>query len=258
METNKGLKFKDFFSRITNTEGFGSHIERSIPGYAEWRARSAFAAANVVVTYSAHAPFVFDVGASEGQWGATINQIAPQIVVVDIDPNPDMLKNNVNPDSFKENAAWVEGFEDDGKQIPAFNTKARAGAIGMHMVRQFVTRDGSEWYGEAKKFLNATGVFFLAVKVIATPGKEDEWKAREKEKDAYKSQFFTEEEMSTKKEEVLVGMHELMMTLEEEKAALAEHFKFVEVAWHSANFVGFIAGNDENVVKYALETYNKD
>lgn len=247
-DTMNGLRFKDFFSRITNTEGFGQHIDASIPGYAEHRARMALA-----VTRAFPGAEVLDVGASEGQWGNTIMTLDPTAKVTDIDPNPDMIFNNVNRLSFKVLAAWVDGFWDGDFYIRAFHTEEKYDAIGMHMVRQFVTREGGAWYGETKRFLKEGGVFLLSVKCVAAPGEEKLWQEREKEKDAYKLLTYTQEEMDSKKEEVLIGMHELMMTPEEEEAALKKHFRYVAPIWRSANFWGFVASdNVHSVAKIVL------
>lgn len=249
MQTNNGLRFKEFFSRITNTQGFGVHIDTSIPGYAENRARMAVAAASL------GGP-VLDVGASEGQWGRTIQRVNPDVRVIDLDPNPDMLRNNINPNSEKVMGAWVEGFEDNGVNIPAFDSQEKFKAIGMHMVRQFVTRDADTWYSEVQKFLAYKGVFMLCVKVVAEHDDKGEWAEQEKVKDAYKRLTYTQEEMDSKSDEVLVGMHSLMLPHSEELATLSRHFNWCECVWRSANFRGYFASDDYDTLQAAVKAYN--
>lgn len=261
-ETERGLRFKDFFSHITNGQGFGQHIDTSIPGYAEHRAQMAWA-----VAHTFDAPQVLDVGASEGQWGASIQEGNPRAVITDLDPNPDMLRNNVNvPNAEKGKAtsstkvlgAWVEGFHDGERDIPTFTSEGHPyDVVGMHMVRQFVTRDGDEWYGEVKKHLKPGGVFLYSCKVTPSAGQEDDWKRREAEKDDFKRKTYTQEEMDAKSDEVLVGMHHLMMPHEEEMASLGRHFAHVVPIWHSANFRGYAASDDHDTVTRVAGEYTK-
>lgn len=251
-ETDNGKRFKDFFSSITNTQGFGQHIDTSIPDFAKHRAAMAFAVGDRYPTGS-----VLDVGASEGQWGLTIHEQAPKARVVNLDPNPDMLANNVDTRGEKVLGAWVEGFNDGEQDIPRHVTPPDElhDVVGMHMVRQFVTRDGDEWYGEVKKHIKPDGIFMYSCKVTPTPGQEGEWKEREMEKDRFKRLTYSQEEMDLKSDEVLVGMHHLMMPHEEEMQSLGKHFKHVVPIWHAANFRGYVASDNETAAQGMADHY---
>lgn len=253
-ETDNGKRFKDFFSSITNTQGFGQHIDSSIPGFAEHRGAMAMAVADRYPTGS-----ILDVGASEGQWGNTIHKIAPGARVVNLDPNPDMLKNNVDALGEKALGAWVEGFHDGEQEIPTYVTPPGEAhdVVGMHMVRQFVTRDGDEWYGEVKKHIKPNGIFLYSCKVTPSPGKEEDWAQREREKDDFKRQTYTQEEMDRKSDEVLVGMHHLMMPHEEEMQSLGKHFKHVIPIWHDANFRGYVASDSHEAAHGLAAHYHE-
>jgi spermidine synthase len=253
-ETDNGKRFKDFFSSITNTQGFGQHIDTSIPGFLEHRVAQAYAVSEMYPKGS-----ILDVGASEGQWGRTIHKNAPDARVVNLDPNPDMLKNNVDTLGEKALGAWVEGFHDGEQDIPAYTTPAdqKHDVVGMHMVRQFVTRDGDEWYGEVKHHLKPNGVFMYSCKVTPSAGKEQDWKDREAEKDVFKRRTYTQEEMDTKSDEVLVGMHHLMMPHEEEMASLQRHFAHVLPVWHEANFRGYFASDDHQAASRLAKRYDE-
>ena len=252
-DSHQGRHFKDFFSRITQTEGFGQHIDRSIPGYATHRAALAMGVA-------AQFPkgHTLDVGASEGQWGRAIHHLAPEHTVVHLDPNPDMLTNNVHEEGEKVAAAWHEGWtEDDGTEVPAYQSKKPADVVGMHMVRQFVTTDTDGWYGEVKKHLKPGGLFLYSAKVSPEPHPEgqEEWDHQERRKDKYKSKSFSKEAMTAKAAEVIEGMRRLQIPHSVEMEALHKHFEHVEPIWESHNFRGYVASDHPEAAKRFADTY---
>lgn len=236
------MSFHEFFSNLAGR--FGQHIDDSIPGYAANRARVALAFATLYTD-------VLDVGASEGQFGNLIGlATGGKTRVRNVDPNRDMRNAwKPAPGNSYDVAAWVEGFDD----IERFDTTERFDAVHMSMVRQFVTADARSWYSEAERFLKPGGVFVTNVKLAPTPGHEDEWNRLEALKDAYKLESFTQEEIDRKREETLTGMHQLMLSREEELAALAASFVYVAEYWTSYNFAGFVASNDPAALTRFLE-----
>lgn len=236
------MSFHEFFSNLAGR--FGQHIDDSIPDYAANRARVAQAFATLYTD-------VLDVGASEGQFGNLIGYATDGATRVhNVDPNRDMRNAwTPAPGNSYTVAAWVEGFDD----IERFDTDERFDAVHMSMVRQFVTADARPWYSEAKRFLKPGGVFVTNVKLAPTPGQEDEWHRLEALKDDYKRQSFTQDEIDHKRDNTLTGMHTLMLSREEELAALAESFAYVSEYWTSYNFAGFVASNDIHALERFLE-----
>ena len=101
--------FQSFFQRITETEGFGGHIRRSIPGYHSMvDGVGKMMAALGVKT-------VLDIGGSEGQKAKTWTEQGLQ--VVNVDPCPAMIRNSLHDNNVLEalGTSWVE---DDGTRIP--------------------------------------------------------------------------------------------------------------------------------------------
>lgn len=245
---NTGLAFKPFFSNLAGA--FTEHIDNSIPDYKHNRGRTASALASMNVKT------LLDVGASEGTLGSLVAALSGgRIATTNIDPNRAMYetwkKRNTLFTSFRVEA-WHQGFQDGDEYIPAYGG-ATVDAIHMSMVRQFVTRDAESWYAEAHKFLNPDGLFIVNVKVYEPDNPE--WHAKEAEKDAYKAQFFTAEQMTKKAEETLVGMHSLMLTKAEEIAALQASFAYVTTYWKSCNFYGFIASDNPYTLNRFLKAY---
>lgn len=242
-----GLAFRDFFSGLAGE--FGQHIDNSIPGYAGNRD----AVARVIAALKPGGS-TLDVGASEGQFGNTITKFAPLHNVLNIDPNPDMKRSHIGNERY-ETAAWVDGFHDGDEYIPAFRTSERFDFVHMSMVRQFVTADAVTWYSEAAGMLKPDGVFILNCKLAPAPGDEAGWREREALKDGYKLNFFTQEQIDAKAEETLVGMHQLMLTDEQEREALRASFRYVATYWESFNFRGYVASNCEASVRRFLQEY---
>jgi hypothetical protein len=249
LDARTGLDFERFFSKLAGQ--FGQHIDQSIPNYAPNRAASAEAIANTL----AQGDLVIDVGASEGQFGQSIGLATGGAVRVrNVDPNPNMRRaweeRGIAPGNEYEVAALVEGFRDDenGIDVPAFVPRGDAAVVHMSMVRQFVTDDADTWYGEVRRMLRPDGVFVNNVKVVRSADDTGEWSQRESQKDDYKRLSFTQTEITQKAEETLVGMHQLMLTKEQELAALRAHFKHVAVYWQSYNFYGYAASDDADAL----------
>lgn len=247
-----GLAFKEFFTGLAGE--FGDHIDHSIPGYSTNREATAQA---INRAYHGSAK-VLDVGASEGQFGNRLSELSPNLTTLNIDPNPDMKQawRPVNPNQeFYETAAWLDGFYDGDLYIPAYDPVSRYDVVYMSMVRQFVTADADRWYSEAARILRPDGLFIVNVKVIASPGDETGWKAREAAKDAYKLQSFTQDEIDHKADNTLTGMHQLMLTDEQEREALAANFRHVATYWKSYNFRGYVASDSWDNLQEFLNSY---
>lgn len=247
-----GLAFKEFFDGLAGE--FGSHIEHSIPGYATNRERTAYAINQLYRGMG----LILDVGASEGQFGNELSRLSRYNYTVNIDPNPNMRAawKPIDPNSEAYfTAAFLDGFHDGEDYIPAYNPRFRFGTVHMSMVRQFVTADAKRWYSEAARLLVPGGLFIVNVKTIASPGDEAGWQAREAAKDAYKLNFFTSEQIATKAEQTLTGMHQLMLTDEQEREALSANFRHVATYWESYNFRGYVASDSWDTLQEFLKHY---
>ncbi len=242
---NTGLEFKDFFSGLAGQ--FTEHIDKSIPDYANNRAATAYA----LSTLSRGRDLNFlDVGASDGTFGDLVLSVRPNSYVLNMDPNPEMFKNYSGRAHYIR-AAWVEAFTDEDEgHIPYYQPDATFDVIHMSMVRQFVTRETEAWYTAAKTGLLSEGLFVYNAKVGPSKGLVGEylWDLNEADKNALKSKHFTQEQMDVKATQILEGMNDNLLSVEEELAALRSVFKYAEIYWTSYNFYGFVASDDHKAV----------
>ncbi len=244
---------KDFWNEVQQHSGnFDEHIAKSIPGYRETQLRKG----NAVVKAYPEGARVLDIGGSEGSWDKAISKLSDgKIETVVADPNPTMAdffrtKSEVPGANYAE-AAWVRGFEDEGKQIPAFDDVKPFDVINESMVFQFISPFREEQIRAVKKHLAEDGVFLTDEK-LRTP--KADWKANEAKKDSeYKKVYFSKDELAakdkvvgfqqSKSESKAVGMVDNMAKLSEYEKLLKEQFKFVAQYWDSGNFKGYAASD---------------
>jgi SAM-dependent methyltransferase len=283
-QAKSGLTFKDFFSQATkgavgkstvpwepimdlggdkafraeqakHTGNFDEHIAKSIPGFRETQVRTGSA---IVKTFGKGADML-DIAASEGSYAKTISARSNgSIKTVSLDPNPDMAqffaKQSKVPGANYDTSAFLQGFEDNGKVVPAYNPTKRFDVVHESMGFQFISPDREPQFAEAKRLMKPDGVFLTEEKV-----RNGAWAANEAKKDAgYKAKFFTGEELAKKNEVVgfqqseqetqKVGMLDNMVTDVDLEAALAKNFKHVVQYWDSGNFRGYAASDNPAVL----------
>lgn len=276
-----GLAFKDFFSRVTRGEfgrsevpfepildledaapflaelanhsgNFDDHIAKSIPTYKEVQVKKGQA---IVETFGEEGATMLDIAASEGSFAKTITSLSGgKIKTVSLDPNPDMAK-FFREKSLVEGAdyveqAFMEGFEDGGKQIPAYNPTEKFDIVHEAMGFQFISPERERHIQEAKRLMKPDGILLVEEKL-----RNERWKQNEAKKDAdWKAKYFSNEELAAKdrvvgfqqsKQEVkAVGMVDNMVHAADLERILAENFEHVIQYWDSGNFKGYAASND--------------
>jgi ubiquinone/menaquinone biosynthesis C-methylase UbiE/GNAT superfamily N-acetyltransferase len=285
-EQKTGLAFKDFFSSVTKGEfgksnvtfepvldvdaqapfiaelakhsgNFDEHISKSIPTFKETQVRKGDA---IVKSYPDGAR-VLDIGASEGSLMKTVSALSDgKIETVSLDPNPDMAKffrekSEVPGASYVEEA-FLNGFKDGDKEVPAYKPTEKFDVVHEAMVFQFISPEREAQIAEAKRLMKPEGVLLIEEKV-----KNPAWAANEAKKDrSYKDKYFSKAELAEKDKRVgfqqakqetkAVGMVDNMVeqtTLEE---LLSKNFSDVVQYWDSGNFKGYAASDS----RAALDT----
>ena len=247
----EGLEFKDFFSdKTTSDEGFKDHIYNSIPSYKEMENITSDA---LVDMYKSGA-IMLDIGASEGQWGKYVSKHSNgNIITHNLDPNKDMEK------TFKKGKvdgavyirrAFGDGFTDGDEEVKGYKPKNKYDVVRESMTFQFISTDRKNQYKLAKEALKSDGLFITNSKTHLKD--EDEYKKYEKLKDAYKQQYFSDEEIEKKAKEVLPNMSKYMVDLQETFNSLKNNFKYVREYWTSGNFHGFVASDSEKQINKFL------
>ncbi|MDR7054052.1 class I SAM-dependent methyltransferase [Pseudomonas koreensis] len=116
---------------------------------------------------------------------------------------------------------------------------------------QFYSRDRERQVAHIKKFLKPGGLVFLLEKLNHPDPQE--YLRRERIKDeAFKTRYFSEQEISWKRQQMLEQMQNGQVTLEELVTALSARFKHVHLLWNSSNFCEFVASDDSEQINRFL------
>jgi SAM-dependent methyltransferase len=246
-------KQKDFLQAVQEHSGnFDEHIAKSIPTYRETQLRKGTA---IIALAGDGDLAVLDIGGSEGSWDKAVTQLSGgKVTTVTVDPNPAMSdffheKSKV-PGAQHVTAAFREGFEDEGKHIPAFDSTKKFDVVNESMTFQFINPDRAGQVAEVKRLLAPDGLFITDEKL-----RDPKWAENEAKKDKdFKSVYFSDEELKAKdkvvgfqqakQETKTVGMIDNMVTPEQYEQILRDHFKFVSQYWDSGNFKGYVASDD--------------
>lgn len=232
-------KFKeDYDSRKGE---FDEHIATSIPKFRDTQVKKGQA----IVEMYPDGAVLYDLGGSEGGFGKAItSQSGGRIKTINLDPNQDMVDaHNSSPvdgaDVVKE--AFQEGFDD----VKAHKPKVKADVVHESMLFQFINKERKSKIKEVKdNYLKNDGIFITEEKFKLSDKTEE--KANESAKDANKKKYYTDEQISAKGDEVLVGMGENQANFDEYLSDLKNEFKYVSTYWTSGNFRGIIATNNKS------------
>ena len=233
---------------------FDLHIATSIPGFREVQA----AVGHAIVKTLPSGGTVLDIGASEG---ALVKAIAAtsdgRVAATALDPNVAMSRTFLSGEQVPGADYRVEAFgtkgdegrlawtEDDGTPIRYFKPDRRYDIVHETMVFQFISgaRDGQ--IRRMKELATKDGLIIIEEKFV--PGgslSQKQWAESEAQKDAFKHQYFSKKETTKKKETILVGMHQLMVTPSGVEKTLGENFDHVVQFWDVGNFKGYIASDN--------------
>lgn len=272
METKNGQQTQNFFSNVTNGNfgkseksyvinnsalsvesvnnanevlnlvgNFDNHIFKSIPTYFENLVNKANALSKL------NNVKILDLGASDNLLLRAVNMLTVnKIELVALDVNNDMYVNSLNKPFATDYILAPFIYDFDNVKAHDFGDE-KFDIVNASMFYQFINNDRAFQISETKKVLKDGGVFIIDEKCFDN---SENWKHNELLKDAYKSQYFTATEMQTKSEEVLIGMHQDMISFNKLKSMLCENFNYVKCYWTANNFYGFVCSDSE-------ENFNK-
>ena len=268
METKNGQQTQEFFSNVTNglkgqsaipykinkealssdvnsqlaeqvlnlCGNFDNHIFKSIPTYLVNKAN---------VLSNLNDVKILDLGASDNLLLRAINMLTfNKIELTALDCNNDMYVNSFNKPFATEYICAPFIYDFDDMKAHDFNNE-KFDIVNASMFYQFINNDRAFQIAETKKVLKDGGVFILDEKCFEV---SSDWTRNELLKDEYKKQYFTVAEMDVKKEEVLVGMHNDMISFRELLNILSVNFKHVACYWTANNFHGFACSDSEENV----------
>jgi len=233
---------------------FDAHIATSIPGFREVQAAVGEA---LVKSYGADTD-VLDIGASEGALIKTISsRSGGNIRTVGIDPNAAMAETfetgtPVAGAEYEISALGSAGQEgkvawrdDDGSFVRYYQPDRKFDVVHEAMVFQFISGDREPQIQRMKEMAKDDGLVIIEEKIFDNEGEaRKQWNKNEYKKDKFKRQYFTERDISKKREETLVGMHDNMISTTETENILANNFGAVAQFWDSGNFKGYAASDN--------------
>lgn len=230
--------------------GFDAHIETNIPAFRDVQIRKI----NAIAETLPDGGLVIDLGGSEGGFGKTLTELNPKIKTVNLDMNPDMeAAHNRNPVEGAEfvKAAFGEDVPlDDGTVVNRHQPKEKADVVHESMMFQFIMPERKSFIDEiADHYVKEDGVVILEEKV-----KAENWSANELKKDTeFKSDYYDNEAVKKKNEEVVVGMKGNQAEEADLIQDLASRFDYVYQYWDSGNFKGYIASNNAAKAKQMVD-----
>lgn len=248
--TEEESNFKEVYDTFKGN--FDNHIATSIPTFRETQIKVGSAIVNMYDN-----ALVYDIGGSEGGFVKAITKESNgDIESINLDVNESMGQfHNATPveGSTFVNEAFYEGYtdEDTGVTYKEHKPAKKADVVHESMVFQFITPEREQFIKEIKdNYLKKDGIVLLEEKLV--PNTQEEWLANEAKKDAYKRQFYSQEAITAKSEEILTGMLRNQTKEEDLKAYLRKEFKYVKEYWNAGNFKGYIASNDYSKVEQFL------
>jgi SAM-dependent methyltransferase len=116
---------------------------------------------------------------------------------------------------------------------------------------QFYSRDRESQLAHIKQFLKPGGLAFFLEKLNHPDPQE--YLRREKIKDEkFKTRYFTLEEITWKRRQMLEQMQNGQVSFDELLSALSARFKHVYLLWSSSNFCEFVASDDPEQINRFL------
>jgi SAM-dependent methyltransferase len=248
LDVDQSSTFAEAYRTFTGDGNFTGHISKMIAGFAEKQMMVSKAITNGLKPKS-----FLDIGASEGGLAKTIAAHLSASRVVAVDPNPDMLANfNQTPDvrnvEYLMQAFMSDGWvNDDGTEIVRFKPDQKFDVINEDFTFQFINNDRASQVAEVKSMLSEGGVFITSEKFHTKNSEHNERKKLD-----HQRKYFSGDEITQDKQEIIVGMSDDMVSDADYQKILNDQFKFVKEFWNAGDFKGYIASDSAVKVNRAL------
>ena len=249
----------------SKTKNFANHINTSIPTFKEAQIAT-IQAASAVLPKNAK---ILDIGPTEGGFMNTLGKVRKDIQGLGIEPSekanrvfgiisePNMktvknafsgFKSEYNQKAFKDDVdADIDITVFDNDSIPDKSLDM----VSEKFTFQFIDNERASKIDVISKKLKDDGFAIFEEKFVPNV-KNKGYEANEAKKDKFKSNYYKTEDMTKKKEEVLLGMEKNMVDAKDFEEILKGKFKHVVQYWDSGNFSGYIVSNSEEKVKSFL------
>lgn len=223
---------------------FDEHIATSIPLYRELQ----LTLAEVIVKNAYISPWtsLYDIGGSEGAWIKTLSILGVECTI-NVDCNKDMQKafNSNLPDTINICQFALASFLEPTDGVPKFVPPVKANIVHAGMAFQFMSFNRNACIEEViNNYLLPNGLFLIEEKLLTG----DEWEEGELFKDNFKRQYYTEEQLQAKENDVLKNMHNNLVSKEDLLSVLYEHFENVYCYYKAGNFYGYACSNSVHTI----------
>lgn len=245
METNNKPIKQHFFNEIAGE--FDTHVRQSIPLFGEATEQLAYA-----ITKTHRDGTILDVCGSTGELGRMLRTYGFRGKYVNVDGSPKMIAemNKINTNYSEGMVGILGGYyagwtDESGIEIPEYTIDDLCAQFGDFDVIveslgfQFFTTERHMYVEKAMK--HGKDVVFIEK---FKSNNAQEWKINEHIKDKmHKSKYFTEEQIESKKTEVLTDMGDYLAYYDEFEGIL-EEFRTTTGAraymfYHAGNFRGY-------------------
>ena len=231
---------------------FDEHIATSIPTFRDTQVKKGNA---IVQSYKGQegGALVYDLGGSEGGFVKTITEESNgNIKTINLDPSPEMSEafEKGKPSGSK---MILEAFGQGWEGVPTHKPEQKADVVHESMMFQFI-EDGGERRAKIQEvkdnYLKKDGVFITEQKFKGDPNYAENEEIKNTQ---HKNKYYTEDQIRSKGEEVLVGMSENQANINQYLTELRQQFDYVQVYWKAGNFSGIIATNNQAKFNEFLE-----
>lgn len=265
-------KLGDFSKRYKKYLGkFDDHIGASIPGFRDLQQVVGAAIVKAIPEGGA----LLDIAGSEGALAKAVAELRPDVETVVLDPNQDMQTTfakkggpaNARYDlsaftDTAEDAGQVQWTEDNGVPILGFQPDRKYDVVHEAMGFQFIHKGRAAQLARVRELMAPGGIAIFEEKYIPGEGlPQEQWDANEAQKDEFKHQFFTNEDIEAKKKAILesraeeektVGMTDLMVSPGEFERVLTNTWGVAAQFWDSGNFKGYVASDSAEALQRFL------
>ena len=267
LNNNNLYKFQDDYNALIKNGGdFNQHIFTSIPTFYEAQVVK-MAALNFLINQvplqggefggPAQQYKILDIGGTEGAWAKALAKNSPLVDITVLDPNfqargifesGELITNakfkqeafSHKPEDFGK--FFVEGGTTQDVQFATFDGSVKYDVVHESMALQFMGDQRADQIKFIKEnVLNENGILIIEEKF--TDESQTIFDANEANKNNFKSQYYTPEQLADKKLNVLLNMDANLVTVQEIQQILGENFNHVEQYWDAGNFKGFIASD---------------
>ena len=213
---------------------------------------------------------ILDIGGTEGAWAKALAKNNPLVNIEVLDPNRAAKlafeSGDIVTNAKFLNQAFTHVVEDQGKMFveggvtepvkflvfdnenPPLKNANRWDIVHESMAFQFISSERAKQIKYIKEnVLTTNGVLIIEEKFL--DDSQAIYDANEIQKNNFKSQYYTQEQLADKKLNVLLDMEGNQISVQEVQKILGENFNHVEQYWDAGNFKGFVASDDAKKVE---------